>query len=58
MWICFVALLAQDVGKDELKEGLADAAPRGAWIYDDLEAARAASKASGKPLLAVLRCVP
>jgi hypothetical protein len=48
----------QDVGKDELKEGLHDVAPQGDWVYDDLDAARAQARKSGKPVLALARCVP
>ncbi len=51
-------LAAQDLGKEELRETLADAAPKGAWIYDDLAAARAAAATAGKPIFAVARCVP
>ena len=51
-------LAAQDVGKDELKEGLRDVAPKGDWVYDDLDAARAEARKSGKPVLALARCVP
>lgn len=58
MILLVAALLAQDLGKDELRETLGDAAPKGAWIYDDLAAARAAAATSGKPIFAVLRCVP
>jgi hypothetical protein len=55
-----IALLmaAQDVGKDELKEGLRDTLLKGDWVYDDLDAARAESRKSGKPVLALARCVP
>lgn len=28
------------------------------WIYDDLEAGLKKAKADGKPLMAVLRCIP
>jgi hypothetical protein len=50
-------MAAQDVTKDELRDGLGDAALRGAWVYDDLEAARAEARTSGKPILALARCV-
>jgi hypothetical protein len=53
-----VLLAAQDVTKEELREGLRDDAARAPWIYDDLEAARAEAKKSGKPILALARCVP
>lgn len=41
----------------ELKKALADSVS-GRWIYHDLDAARAAARKSGKPVLAVFRCVP
>jgi len=28
------------------------------WIYDDFEAAQRAAREAGKPILALLRCVP
>ncbi|NNE93097.1 MAG: hypothetical protein HKN23_15750 [Verrucomicrobiales bacterium] len=28
------------------------------WIYNDLEKARAAAKAAGKPMMIVFRCIP
>jgi hypothetical protein len=33
-----------------------DVAPH--WIYDDFDAAREQARGTGKPILAVLRCVP
>lgn len=42
----------------ELKRTLQDDVPSDRWIYHDLNAARAAAEKSGKPILAVFRCVP
>jgi serine protease Do len=42
----------------ELKRTLADDGVSDRWIYHDLEAARAAARQSGKPILAIFRCVP
>ena len=52
----FVA--AQEISKAELKRRLKDDAVHSSWIYDDLPAALAEGKKSGKPILAVFRCVP
>jgi hypothetical protein len=41
-----------------LKDALRDVDPLGEWVYNDVDAAFAAARASGKPLLAVFRCVP
>jgi len=49
-----VALAASNALKTELDDP--DLAPH--WIYDDLPAATAQAKQTGKPLLVVLRCVP
>ena len=55
-----VALLAsaglQAQGK--LRKSLADDVVAPHWIYDDLPKAFAQAKATGKPILALLRCVP
>ena len=51
-------LPAQDVGKDELRDGLRDTVLKGEWVYDDLEAGLATAKKTGKPLLVLARCVP
>jgi hypothetical protein len=51
-------LSAQDVTKDELREGLRDHVLKGDWVYDDLDAGLAAAKKTGKPLLVLARCVP
>lgn len=37
--------------RDELKDN-------DTWIYNDLDRAREAAAASGKPLLVVFRCIP
>jgi serine protease Do len=47
--------------EDRLQKVLNDATAvkeSGYWIYNDLPQALAAAKESGKPLLAVLRCIP
>ena len=51
----FGATAQQD--KQDLKRKLKDTA-HASWIYDDLPAAFEAAKTSGKPILAVFRCVP
>jgi len=52
-------LLAFSAGdKEKLRAALGDTAPVGEWIYDDLDAAIAEAKRTGKPLMVVLRCVP
>lgn len=48
---------AQELPKQELKKKLKDDVHPD-WIYDDLPAAFAAGAKSGKPILAVFRCVP
>ena len=48
---------AQELSKAELKKRLKDDVDP-AWIYDDLPAAFEAAKATGKPILALFRCVP
>jgi hypothetical protein len=53
---CF-GVLAQELPKPELKKRLKDES-HPAWIYDDLPAAFSAAKQTGKPILAVFRCVP
>ena len=42
----------------ELQKSLKDLDLAPHWIYDDLPRAMAEAKATGKPLLVVLRCVP
>jgi hypothetical protein len=58
MGIVFALLAAQDISKEELREGLRDDAAPAPWIYDDLDAARVEAKKSGRPLLVLARCVP
>ncbi len=43
--------------KERLRDALGDRSLVGDWVYDDLEAGIAQAKASGKPLMVVLRCV-
>jgi serine protease Do len=45
-------------GQSELQKSLKDLDIAAHWIYDDLPKAIAQSKATGKPILAVFRCVP
>lgn len=49
---------AQEISKPELQKKLKDTAVHASWIYDDLPAALETAKASGKPVLALFRCVP
>ena len=50
-----LAMTVGQVDKATLKAKLGDEA--GArWIYDDLDKGFAAAKASGKPMLVVIRC--
>ena len=61
MRIAIAALLllpAQDVTKEELRDGLRDTVLKGEWVYDDLEAGLATAKKTGKPVLVLARCVP
>ncbi len=51
------ATTAQEGPKEALRKKLKDDV-NPAWIYDDLPAATAAAKQSGKPILAIFRCVP
>ncbi len=44
--------------KEALRAALKDTELRGDWIYDDLPKAFAEAKRTGKPLMAVFRCVP
>jgi hypothetical protein len=45
-------------GQSELQQALKDVNIAPHWIYDDLPKALAQAKATGKPILIVLRCVP
>ena len=49
---------AQLLGNTRLWEQLEDLELRGRWYYDDLGAAMAEARRTGKPLLVVLRCPP
>lgn len=44
--------------QERLRKALADDRVAPHWIYDDFPAAAAQAKATGKPILALLRCVP
>jgi hypothetical protein len=62
---CFFSLLLlsafsfiQELSKPDLQKKLKDTAVHPEWIYDDLPAAFAAAAKSGKPILAIFRCVP
>jgi hypothetical protein len=55
--LCVMSLLSAfgQVDKATLKAKLEDQAGE-RWVYDDLNKGFAAAKASGKPMLVVLRC--
>jgi serine protease Do len=53
-----LAAFAQAGDRTPLGESLKDIEVAGHWIYDDWPAAQAEAKKTGKPILAVLRCVP
>jgi hypothetical protein len=53
---CLIATASH--AKSPLGESLKDIDVADHWIYDDWPRALAEAKASGKPLLVVLRCVP
>lgn len=48
----------QDPAKEKLKTALKDNDVVGEWFYDDIHGAFAQARKSGRPILAVLRCVP
>ena len=55
------ALLLASIGlhaQERLRKSLADDRVAAHWIYDDFPRALEQAKASGKPILALLRCVP
>ena len=56
--VCLAAARPQDADKERLRHALGDNELVGTWIYDDLPAGYAEAKKSGKPVMAVLRCVP
>ena len=51
------ATAVQEPTKQELRKKLKDDV-HASWIYDDLPAAFETAKTSGKPILALFRCVP
>ena len=51
------ATAGQELSKQELRKKLKDDV-HASWIYDDLPAALAEGAKTGKPVLAVFRCVP
>jgi hypothetical protein len=53
-----IAITANAQDQLPLREALKDIPVASHWIYDDLPKAQAEAKATGKPLLIVLRCVP
>lgn len=44
--------------QERLRKSLADDQVAAHWIYDDFPRAVEQAKATGKPILALLRCVP
>ncbi len=52
-----LALLAPQDANERLRQNLKDTLV-GPWIYDDLPKGYAEAKASGKPMMVVIRCVP
>jgi hypothetical protein len=54
----FVAAVATASDKSPLGEALKDIDMAEHWIYDDWPKAVAEAKASGKPILVVVRCIP
>lgn len=48
---------SQEISKQDLRKKLKDDV-HASWIYDDLPAALAEGAKTGKPVLAVFRCVP
>ena len=53
-----VGMACQDQDERPLREKLSDTAPGERWIYDDWNKAKADASSSGKPIMAVFRCVP
>jgi hypothetical protein len=56
--ILLAAAVALADDKEALRAALKDTEPTGDWIYDDLARGLAEAKRTGKPLMAVFRCVP
>jgi hypothetical protein len=52
------AIVPQDSAKEKLKTTLKDNDVVGEWIYDDIHGAFSQARKSGRPILAVIRCVP
>ncbi len=58
---CFLLMAGLVQGQDRATEVRNDRETVQAdesWIYNDLPAARAEAKKTGKPLLVVIRCIP
>jgi hypothetical protein len=55
--LLLAAALAHADDKEALRAALKDDI-KGDWIYDDLPKAFAEAERTGKPLMAVFRCVP
>src|SRR4051794_22138893 len=49
---------AQKSREDKVRDDKKTVEAKGYWIYNDLPKAFAEGKGSGKPILAVLRCIP
>lgn len=58
--LAFLALLSSPSlqAQNRLRKSLVDDQVAAHWIYDDYPRAVAQAKATGKPILALLRCVP
>src|SRR5690606_13871328 len=53
-----VALAPQKTREQKVREDRATVEADGFWLYNDLPAAFAQARSSGKPILVVLRCIP
>lgn len=49
---------AQNKRENRVREDRREVEARGDWHYNDLEAAAAEAKKTGRPLLVVFRCIP
>lgn len=56
--LCPVLVFGAETRDSKVLSDRADVLSGGRWIYNDFPKALAEAKRSGKPLLAVLRCVP
>jgi hypothetical protein len=56
--IAFAAPLASQDRESRVRKDLEDIVAGGKWFYNDLERGIEDAKKSGKPILAVLRCIP